>query len=117
MKKQILLIASLSFLSAVPAHAEIVWQQPEKGVTTRHQRHENLEFAGNAALTRGDAMKLQRALAKKGYYHGRIDGIWGPATSQAILDWQGATQQPLTGTVNAGTLRDLGVRVAEGKYK
>jgi hypothetical protein len=79
-------------------------------------RHQNLNFDANATLTNSDVKALQRALKTRGYYHGKIDGLWGGQTTQALLDYQGANEQPLTGTVTPGTLQDLGVRIAPGKY-
>lgn len=83
---------------------------------TVNGRHQNLDFDGGKALTKTDVKKLQRALSSRGFYKGSIDGLWGGQTTQAILDWQGATQQPLTGTVTLGTMRDLGVEVDAKKY-
>lgn len=76
-----------------------------------NQLHQNLNFDGNATMGHNDVMKLQKALRARGYYHGKIDGLWGGQTTQAILDYQGANEQALTGTMTPATLTDLGVRV------
>jgi peptidoglycan hydrolase-like protein with peptidoglycan-binding domain len=90
---------------------DIIWQQP-----TRTGYHRNYNFEGNSVLYKDDVMKLQRALARRGYYRGRIDGIWGGKTTQALLDYQSVNDMPMTGTVTTGTLHDLGVNIDERRY-
>lgn len=43
----------------------------------------------------------QRALARLGYYDGRIDGIFGPDTRAAIRRWQHELKAPMTGRLTA----------------
>ena len=112
-KFQILFTIALVGFAAAPAQAEhIIWKQP----SSKPALHQNLNFEGNASLTPADTRKLQKALAAKGFYKGRIDGIWGGQTSQALLDYQAVNQQALTGTVTAATLRDLGVHIDKQAY-
>ena len=33
--------------------------------------------------------KLQQFLQDKNIYHGKVDGIFGPITKQAVIEWQG----------------------------
>ncbi len=96
--------------------SEIVWDQPEPVVKTQQGLHENLNFEGNATLTKSDVTKLQTSLKNKGFYKGRIDGLWGGQTTQALLDYQATNQQAMTGTVTFGTLKDLGVNVDARRY-
>jgi hypothetical protein len=111
---RIFFFAAALCLASFSAQAEgIIWKQP----STMNTYHENLNFEGNATLYPSDVRKLQRALADRGFYKGRIDGIWGGQTSQAILDYQAVHQQALTGTVTKGTLRDLGVFIDEDRYR
>ena len=49
----------------------------------------------------------QRALARKGYYRGVIDGELGPRSRAAIRDWQADCGLPATGQLDARTLRSL----------
>lgn len=98
---------------AVPAWAEIVWDQPG---ATRHYS-QNLNFEGNATLHPSDVRQLQRSLAAKGFYKSRIDGLWGGRTTQAILDYQAVHQQALTGTVTMATLAELGVYPDQRNYR
>lgn len=56
-----------------------------------------------------DARKLQRALAKEGYYSGPIDGVVGPKTRSGLREFQGDEKLPVTGRVDAATLAHLDV--------
>ena len=39
-------------------------------------------------LSPADRTALQTELAKAGYYHGEIDGIWGAKSTAAFASWQ-----------------------------
>ena len=49
----------------------------------------------------------QRALAVKGYYRGAVDGVLGPNSRAAIRAWQADCRLPITGDLDARTLRSL----------
>lgn len=55
----------------------------------------------------GIAVDAQRALANKGYYRGVIDGVMGPRARAAIRAWQADCGLPVTGDLDARTLRSL----------
>lgn len=105
--------ALLCMIGTTVQAEEIIWKQP----STEKVYHQNLNFEGNSTLYKSDVRKVQKALAGQGYYKGQIDGIWGGLTSQAILDYQAVHQQALTGTLTVETIRDLGVRIDEDRYK
>ena len=50
----------------------------------------------------------QQALFRHGYYTGPIDGVFSPATEDAILRFEQATGRPITGTPSATLLAVLG---------
>ena len=50
---------------------------------------------------------VQRALARKGYYRGVIDGDLGPRSRAAIREWQMDCRLPVTGQLDTATLRSL----------
>ena len=50
---------------------------------------------------------VQRTLARKGYYNGVIDGDLGPRSRAAIRAWQMDCRLPVTGQLDAPTLRSL----------
>jgi hypothetical protein len=52
---------------------------------------------------------VQRALARRGYYNGPIDGSLGPGSRNAIARYQRERGLPVTGTVTSSLLRSLGI--------
>ena len=50
---------------------------------------------------------VQRSLARRGYYRGVVDGDLGPRTRAAIREWQADCRMPVTGQLDAPTLRSL----------
>jgi hypothetical protein len=52
---------------------------------------------------------VQRALARRGYYHGAIDGDIGPASRRAITRYQVDHGLPVTGSITSSLLRSLGL--------
>ena len=55
------------------------------------------------------AMSVQSELARRGYYHGAIDGVIGSGSSQAIRGFQAAQGLPVTGQIDPRLLKALGV--------
>lgn len=51
----------------------------------------------------------QDRLQQQGYYHGRIDGVLGPATSRAVARYQSDHGLRVTGRLTSDTLRALGL--------
>jgi peptidoglycan hydrolase-like protein with peptidoglycan-binding domain len=52
---------------------------------------------------------LQHALAAKGYYHGRVDGLNGPQTKAAVSRYQQDLGVSPTGDVDEQTWSSLGL--------
>lgn len=55
------------------------------------------------------AVDVQRALARRGYYRGAIDGDVGPGTRGAIREYQYRNRLEVTGRIDRSLLRSLGV--------
>jgi hypothetical protein len=55
------------------------------------------------------ALDVQRRLARRGYYHGAIDGIVGPGTRSAIAEFQGDHGQEPTGLITQQVVNSLGL--------
>ena len=53
---------------------------------------------------------VQSELAKLGYYNGEIDGAVGDQTEAALARYQDDNNLSVTGTLDAATLRSLGIR-------
>jgi peptidoglycan hydrolase-like protein with peptidoglycan-binding domain len=71
------------------------------------------------ASSHGDINKVQKSLSDKGFYHGRIDGVLGPRTRQAIGEYQQSEKLPVTKQLDAETAGKLGVgpESVGGKFK
>ena len=55
---------------------------------------------------------LQKDLKTAGYYTGKVDGVYGPQTEQAVEDLQKAAGLPVTGLVDRATQAALDQAVA-----
>jgi hypothetical protein len=55
------------------------------------------------------AIDVQRRLARRGYYHGPIDGIIGPGTRSAIADFEADNGLPPDGLMTRQVIRTLGL--------
>ena len=69
-------------------------------------------YSGNGYVGNGDAYSsatkaVQAGLARRGYYHGPIDGALGPATRSAIRSFQVHQNLPVTGQVDGRLMRAL----------
>ena len=53
------------------------------------------------------ATDVQRQLQQRGYYTAAIDGRVGPATRQAVRDFQAAAGLPVTGVVDSRLLAEI----------
>jgi len=51
--------------------------------------------------------QVQQALAEKGYYRGQIDGVIGPASREAIRNYQHDKGLSTTGRINSGLVKSL----------
>jgi hypothetical protein len=52
---------------------------------------------------------VQTQLTQQGYYNGPVDGIFGPATRDAVANYQIANQLNVTGSLSPDTLQSLGL--------
>lgn len=64
-----------------------------------------------AKLGADQTKEIQRALKNEGHYDGKIDGIAGPKTRQAVRAFQQAEQVMVSGNVDAQTASLLGVDI------
>jgi peptidoglycan hydrolase-like protein with peptidoglycan-binding domain len=58
-------------------------------------------------LSRADMQQIQEKLRSDGLYHGRIDGLSGPGTQQALRTYQRKNGLPVSGTPDPQTLASL----------
>jgi hypothetical protein len=64
----------------------------------------------SASYTHETIRQTQNALRQLGYYHGEVDGQFGPLTQSALQSYQLKTNQPATGLLNRQSLSQLGVQ-------
>ena len=57
-----------------------------------------------------DIKKVQETLRTKGYYEGKVDGVFGLRTRASIRAYQKAENLPITGQADTRTAAGLGVR-------
>lgn len=62
-------------------------------------------------LARNDVVLIQQALRQEGLYSGTADGVWGPRTASALMQFQQQNQLDATGQLNTNTLDQLGVEL------
>jgi hypothetical protein len=63
----------------------------------------------SASYTGETIRQVQTALRQLGYYHGQVDGQFGPLTEAALQDYQRKANQPATGLLDRQSLSQLGV--------
>jgi peptidoglycan hydrolase-like protein with peptidoglycan-binding domain len=64
-------------------------------------------YYGNSDPRSSATKALQAALARRGYYHGSVDGALGPETRNAIRSFQAHQGLPVTGQVDGRLIRAL----------
>jgi hypothetical protein len=68
-----------------------------------HRRHYDRSY------DRSLATRVQRALQRRGYFHGDVDGSIGPRSSRSIAHYQHDMGLPVTGRIDRYLLRSLGI--------
>ena len=63
----------------------------------------------SSSYTGATIRQTQTALRQLGYYHGQIDGQFGPLSQAALQNYQLKTNQPATGLLDRQSLSQLGV--------
>ena len=72
--------------------------------------------AGAVKLDSKRVNEMQRALNEKGYAVGRVDGVVGPQTSNAIREFQSKEGLSATGQPDQQTLKALGIEVGDQEF-
>lgn len=69
--------------------------------------------ASGQEMSQASTSIVQRALARHGVYHGKIDGVWGRGTEAALRQFQKNNKLDETGRVDEATAQKLDVKLAE----
>lgn len=88
-----------------PSNSSYYYRQP--GVSYYRTR----ESYYGSPIYRGNSMdyEVQKALARRGYYRGPIDGDIGPGSRSAIARYQRDRGLHVTGSISSSLLRSLGI--------
>jgi Putative peptidoglycan binding domain len=76
------------------------------------QPYENTDVYNGIPAAEATVQAAQTELTQLGYYTGPVDGVFGPATRDAVAKYQIAKQLNVTGSLSPDTLRSLGLRQA-----
>jgi hypothetical protein len=69
---------------------------------------ETMDRTAVNGYTVGQVRQVQQTLPRLGYYHGDIDGDFGPNTQNALERYQMSAGEPVTGILTRGVLGRLG---------
>ncbi len=72
-----------------------------KAVIDNQRRNVSTPIYNVPGLTHAQIADVQLGLRQAGYYNGRIDGVWGNQTKQALLYWQRANGYRPTGILTS----------------
>jgi peptidoglycan hydrolase-like protein with peptidoglycan-binding domain len=111
--RNVLLIGGIAVI-AVIAVALIVWALDDDGSST-DAGDGSADSSDDDGATPEEIMTGQRALQDVGCYAGEIDGLYGPATDQAIRDFQAGAGLTVDGIFGPATLAALEEAVAAGE--
>ncbi|SRR5271157_802424 len=64
-----------------------------------------------SSLNKEQIREVQMKLNKDGFSAGHVDGVWGPDTDRAVMEFRRAKNLPGDGKLNEQTLADLGVKL------
>ncbi|MDZ4185451.1 MAG: peptidoglycan-binding domain-containing protein [Desulfuromonadales bacterium] len=88
-------------------------QQPgQQAGATGMKQHQ----AGATKLDSKRVNEMQKALNEKGYAVGRVDGVVGPQTTNAIREFQRKEGLSATGQPDQQTLKALGIEVGDQEF-
>jgi hypothetical protein len=74
------------------------------------QPYDNTQPYNNGVLGADPTVEAtQERLAQLGYYNGPVDGVFGPATRDAVAKYQIANQLNVTGSLSPDTMQSLGL--------
>lgn len=104
-----LVLATSETPASLGSQSETKQQQAGASETRQHQ-------AGAMKLDSKRVNEMQKALNEKGYAVGRVDGVVGPQTSNAIREFQRKEGLSATGQPDQQTLKALGIEVGDQEF-
>jgi len=83
------------------------WDYPYYSGYYGYDPYYNGTYQGEQDPRLNSTRAVQAALAWQGYYNGRIDGVVGPETREAIRAFQAQKGLPVTGRIDSGLIDAL----------
>jgi peptidoglycan hydrolase-like protein with peptidoglycan-binding domain len=80
---------------------------PNGTYSGNYQQSEHTQNPG--PLSTGMIQRIQGRLGQLGFYHGNVDGTWGPETQAAVRDFQQQRGLQTSGFLDYRTMADLGL--------
>ncbi len=107
-------VLAIGALAATPALAQGSGTNLSTGSNTatnpgQQSANQGPARASNQTYGQNRIDQLQTRLQDLGFYHGNIDGRWGPETRRALADFQGQHGLQQTGELNVATASQLGL--------
>jgi len=85
-------------------------QEYNEGTSQGWNQNFNAAAPGsNRELSQATLEEIQERLQQMGFYHGNIDGNWGPETQSALRDYQQQHGMQASGQLDFPTMADLGL--------
>jgi hypothetical protein len=108
--KTALTLALLGALAVSPALARGMGEQrseAERGQSS--QWNQPGQSGQSARMDQNTARQVQQQLQSQGYEVGQVDGVWGPRSRQALMDFQRDQNIQATGRPDQRTMAALGI--------
>lgn len=83
---------------------DVAFYTTREEVPTEYTSYETVYEGGSVG---GESVRVQKELARRGYYHGAIDGAIGPASRSAIRGYQADHHLHITGTISPSLVQSL----------
>ncbi len=91
----------------MPQAGDQMQTPPATGANNANPDPASISHPRLGRLSRADIRNIQQKLSQDGLYRGRIDGIEGPGTRQALRAYQQQSGLPVTGTPDQQTVSSL----------
>lgn len=113
--RNIVMTTAMAFIGGLFS-AGLVLATSETPAGLSSQSETRQHQAGAMKLDSKRVNEMQKALNEKGYAVGRVDGVVGPQTSNAIREFQRKEGLSATGQPDQQTLKALGIEVGEQEF-
>lgn len=107
--KTALTLALLGALAASPAMARMGEQQSDMGSSQSGAQSQSGHSGQSAQIDQNTVRQVQQQLQNQGYDVGKVDGVWGQRSRQALMDFQKDQNIRTSGRPDQQTMAALGL--------